>query len=89
MARYENTRLFRKNKKNYYGTTIYKKVKEKNSDNYFISQEGDRCDNLAVRFYGNASLWWFIAKVNNLTTMNIPAGTSLRIPSRTEDAEGF
>ena len=89
MARYENTRLFRKNKKNYYGTTIYKKVKEKNSDNYFISQEGDRCDNLAVRFYGNASLWWFIAKVNNLTSMNIPAGTSLRIPTSIENTTGF
>ena len=89
MARYENTRLFRKNKKNYYGTTIYKKVEEKNSDNYFISQEGDRCDNLAVRFYGNASLWWFIAKVNNLTSMNIPAGTSLRIPTSIENTTGF
>jgi nucleoid-associated protein YgaU len=89
LARYKNTRLFRKNKKNYYGTTIYKKVEEKNSDNYFISQEGDRCDNLAVRFYGNASLWWFIAKVNNLTSMNIPAGTSLRIPTSIENTTGF
>lgn len=89
MARYKNTRLFRKNKKNYYATTIYKKVEEKNSDNYFISQEGDRCDNLAVRFYGNASLWWFIAKVNNLTSMNIPAGTSLRIPTSIENTTGF
>ena len=89
MARYDNTIIKKKDKKSYYNTTIYKKVDEKNSDSYFIAQEGDRCDNLAFRFYGDASLWWFIAKVNNLTTMNIPAGTSLRIPSRTEDAEGF
>ena len=80
MGRYENTKKIKKNNKKYYQTTIYNKVDEKNSDSYFLSQEGDRCDNLASRFYGDSSLWWFIAKVNNLTTNNIPAGTSLRIP---------
>ena len=89
MARYENTNTLIKNKKKYYATTIYKKVEEKNTDSYFIAQEGDRCDNLAFRFYGDSSLWWFIARVNNLTTNNIPAGTSLRIPIDTRDAEGF
>jgi len=89
MARYNNTSKLRKNKKSYYATTIYKKVDEKDTDNYFIAQEGDRCDNLAFRFYGDSQLWWFIAKVNNLTANNIPAGTSLRIPSSITDAEGF
>ena len=89
MARYNKTLRRKKNKKNYYLTTIYKKVEEKNSDLYFIAQEGDRCDNLANRFYGDSSLWWFIARVNNLTTNNIPAGTSLRIPASTQDAEGY
>ena len=89
MARYENTKQNRKNKKNYYATTIYNTVDEKNSDMYFISTEGDRCDNLANRFYNDPTLWWFIAKVNNLTTNNIPAGTSLRIPNNTNDAQGF
>ncbi len=88
MSRYGNTRKQRKNKKSYYATTIYKKVEEKNTDSYFIAQEGDRCDNLANRFYGDSTLWWFIARVNNLTTNNIPAGTSLRIPRNTEDAGG-
>ena len=89
MARYDNTLKKIKNKKPYYTTTVYKKVIEKNSDSYFITQEGDRCDNLANRFYGNPQLWWFIARVNNLTTNNIPAGTSIRIPAITQDAEGF
>ena len=66
-----------------------KKVEEKNSDSYFIAQEGDRCDNLAVRFYGDSTLWWFIARTNNLTTNNIPAGTSIRIPATAQDAQGF
>ena len=89
MSRYKYTNINKKNKKKYYETTIYKKVEEKNSDSYFIAQEGDRCDNLAFRFYGDSTLWWFIARVNNLKTNNIPAGTSLRIPSTTQDAEGY
>ena len=89
MPRYENTKKVKKNKKSYYQTTIYSKVSEKNTDMYFIAQEGDRCDNLANRFYGDSKLWWFIARVNNLTTNNIPAGTSLRIPISTKDAEGL
>ena len=89
MSRYKFTDKQIKNKKKYYSTTIYKKVEEKNSDSYFIAQEGDRCDNLANRFYGDSSLWWFVARVNNLTTNNIPAGTSIRIPASTEDAEGL
>ena len=89
MGRYDKTLRPVKNKKSYYSTTVYKKVIEKNTDSYFIATQGDRCDNLAVRFYGDASLWWFIARVNNLTTNNIPAGTSLRIPATTQDAEGF
>ena len=89
MARYQNTKKQNKNRKSYYSTTVYKKVIEKNTDSYFIATEGDRCDNLAYRFYGDSTLWWFIARVNNLTTNNIPAGTSLRIPATTQDAQGF
>ena len=89
MSRYKQTKKISEKGNNYYQTTIYKKVEEKNSDGYFIAQEGDRCDNLANRFYGDSTLWWFIAKVNNLTTNNIPAGTSLRIPANTKDAEGL
>ena len=57
MARYSRTGIGSKNKKNYYGTTIYDKVPEKDTDQYFIAQSGDRCDNLANRFYGNPNLW--------------------------------
>ena len=89
MARYQNTSKKTKNKKSCYNTTIYKKVEEKNSDGYFIATEGDRCDNLAQRFYRDSTLWWFIARVNNLTTNNIPAGTSLRIPINSSQAKGF
>ena len=91
MSRYDETNI-NKNQdtnKDYYTTTVYKKIIEKNTDSYFIAVEGDRCDNLANRFYGDSQLWWFIARVNNLTTNNIPAGTSLRIPVSSKDARGF
>ena len=89
MPRYDKSTFRVKNGKWSYDTTIYEKVPEQNDDMYFISTEGDRCDNLAFRFYGDPDLWWFIARVNELKTMNIPAGTSLRIPIDTEFAEGL
>jgi len=87
--RYEKTQIkySRITGKKSYSTTLYKKVPERDDDMYFIAQEGDRCDNLSFRFYGDPSYWWFIAHVNNLTTMNIPSGTSLRIPISLNDAE--
>ena len=71
-----------------YNTTIYNKVPERNDDLYVIATEGDRCDNLAFQFYGDSRLWWYIAQANNLSSMNITAGTSLRIPASTEYAIG-
>ena len=90
MARYSNSG-FRKvyGGKTYYKTTIYNSIPEKDTDSYFITQEGDRCDNLAFRFYKDPGLWWFIARVNNLKTNNIPAGTKIRVPINTTDAKGF
>ena len=91
MPRYEHTKRLKDKKRNInkYETTIYNKVPERNDDMYFIAQEGDRCDNLAQRFYGDPNLWWFVARANNLKTMNVPAGTSLRIPISTINAKGF
>jgi nucleoid-associated protein YgaU len=96
MSRYRNTDFTKKKiekdgkKKSHlsFKTTIYSKVPETDSDMYLIATEGDRCDILANQFYGNPELWWFIARVNHLKTMNIPAGTSLRIPSSTQSANG-
>ncbi len=95
MNRYKDTKMGQyvgkekgKNTHAKLNTTIYAKVPEKNNDLYVIATEGDRCDNLANQFYNDASLWWYIAKANNISTMNIPAGTSLRIPNSIEYARG-
>ncbi len=71
-----------------YQTTIYDAIPAQNSDIQVISQEGDRLDNLAFQHYGNPALWWFIARANGLVTMNVPAGTQLRIPISYSDSAG-
>ena len=88
MLRYNKTKKIKSTKDNItkYATTIYKEVPERDDDMHFIAQEGDRCDNLAFRFYGNPELWWFIARVNNLNTMNLPAGRSFRIADSLDEA---
>ena len=71
-----------------YGTTLYGEVDELDSDLHVLAQEGDRLDLLAEQFYDDRDLWWFIGRVNNISTMNIPAGTSLRIPASIDKARG-
>ena len=63
-------------------------VLEKDDDIYITTQEGDRLDNLALTFYGSPTHWWFIAHTNNITTMNLEAGLTLRIPASLSDAQG-
>ena len=100
MARYENTKLINKNivrgefsKKIYKmkttSTITYSKIPETDSDIYVITQHGDRLDLLANQFYDDMTLWWYIAKANNLTSMTIPVGTRLRIPATTQYAIGL
>ena len=88
MSRYDLTKRSKKGYKSKFSTTLYDKVPKLNSDIYVITQEGDRLDNLAFEYYGDQHLWWFIARVNNLKSMNVAAGTRLRIPSSTNNAQG-
>ena len=98
MARYEHTKIKQsvvirgRHPKPYnitsYRTTIYNIIPETDSDIWVITQHGDRLDNLAFQFYGDSNLWWYIAKANNLTALNIPAGKSLVIPASAEGAIG-
>ena len=92
MARYDGTKKRQKlngnQKINHYETTIYSSIPESDGDIYIITQDGDRLDLLAYTYYNDSSLWWYIAKANNLKVMNIPIGTSLRIPGSTNYATG-
>ena len=90
MSRYASTKVGKvkvpksNNSVQRYETTLYEKIPESNEDIFVITQEGDRLDNLAFQFYGNQHLWWYIAHANNLNSMNIEAGTQLRIPGSTQ-----
>ena len=87
MARYKKTLISpNKNGIQTYNTTIYQEIPESKDDIFIAAKHGYRLDNLANQFYGDASLWWFIARTNNLKTMNLEPGTSIRIPLSTEFA---
>lgn len=55
-------------------------------DTKIVSQEGDRLDLLASEFYGDESLWFVIAKANNLGkgSMVIPPGLIITVPFYTD-----
>ena len=76
--RYKNTQM----RGGRYASKYNEKIPESDSDIRLISTQGDRLDLLAARFYGASNLWWYIASANNLKTMNIPAGTKIRIPQK-------
>ena len=63
--------------------TMYPKIPIKDSDVFIYPKFGDRLDNLAHKYYGDVSLWWIIAKANNLDAAHIglEVDTQLRIPT--------
>ena len=66
-----------------YQPTYYPNIETKEDDTYIISKTTDRLDLIAYDFYGDSTLWWVIAMVNNLPGDSIfpPEGAYLRIPS--------
>jgi len=70
-------------KKKYLGSVLYPKIKPNDNDLYIISQQSDRLDILADKYYGDSSLWWIIAVANNLNdaSLSIESGIQMRIPS--------
>ena len=81
MGRYDNLRSIRKKGKDYKLTAIYKEIPELPEDLMVMTQDGDRFDLLAHQYYGDSSLWWYIAKANNMKFNNIEVGTTIRIPA--------
>ena len=88
MNRYSDTEKVRKNGQVYYRSTYFGNIPISNDDIYVITQYGDRLDLLAFQYYGDATLWWYLARANNLFNLNIPENIQLRIPSSIEYAQG-
>ena len=68
-------------------TTIPTSIPKRDDDIYIITQETDRLDLLANQFYKDSTLWWIIARANNLNGANIglEGGIQLRIPKNKFD----
>ena len=84
---YTNTIKDIDTKKNYMESTIYPKIKPSDNDYYIITEQGDRFDLLAFKYYGDVSMWWFIAVENNINDASffVEPGIQLRIPANTNE----
>ena len=87
MGRYTDITIYKtfdtKKGNPYYKGVYYPKIKLSQNDIYVITDQGDRYDLLALRFYKNSSYWWMISIANESLKHNslfIPEGTQLRIP---------
>ena len=86
-SRYTYTKI-KKNKdgKRVFKPTMYPRIPIRDSDVFIYPKFGDRLDNLAAKYYDDVSLWWIIAKANNLDAAHIglEVDTQIRIPMEIE-----
>lgn len=83
MNRYDNIEVQKDKKgRRFRKTTILPIIEPNVDDIYIIGQVGDRLDNLAFKYYQDSSLWWIIARANNIGngSLIVPIGIQLRIP---------
>jgi hypothetical protein len=88
MKRYANIPIInRYDGKRVYLTTNYPIVHPSSMDVLIVSNEADYLDTLAFKYYGDPTLWWVIAMVNNIGKgrLSITPGTVLRIPTNVGD----
>lgn len=88
MNRYDSVNINKdSNGRRYKVTTVLPIIEVSLDDTYIIGQVGDRLDNLAFKYYGDSSLWWIIARANNIGKgdFTVPIGTQIRIPANQYD----
>ena len=82
MNRYSNIDILKNNGRRFKKTVKLPIIEPNINDIYIIGQVGDRLDNLAFKYYQDSSLWWIIARANNIGngSLTVPIGIQLRIP---------
>ena len=83
MDRYSNTTVQQRwDGKRVYKTTIYPSITPQDTDLQVVSNSEDYLDSLALKYYGDPSLYWIIALANKLGKgrLSVPPGIILRIP---------
>ena len=86
--RYDSAKIRKdKNGTRYYKPTIVPNVPIKDSDIFVYPVYGDRFDIIAQRYYNDSTLWWIIAKANELSKGQISPDPlkKLRIPTEIDD----
>ena len=84
MKRYTDIQILKDtNGKRFRKTVLYPEIEATENDTYIIGQIGDRLDLLASKYYSDSSLWWIIARANNIGygTLVVPIGVQIRIPA--------
>jgi len=69
-------------------TTLYPEIKINDGDIFVYPIDGDRLENLAHRYYGDSTLWWIIAKANDIRdgSFALKPDEKLRIPGNVSQA---
>ena len=83
-SRYRFTKIkISRTGKRVFRPTMYPKIPIKDSDIFIYPRFGDRLDNLAQKYDDDVSLWWIIAKANNLDAAHIglEVDKQIRIPT--------
>ena len=86
--RYDSAKVRKdKNGTRYYKPTIVPNVPIKDSDIFVYPIYGDRFETIAQRYYNDSTLWWIIAKANELSKGQISADPlkKIRIPTEIDD----
>ena len=86
-SRYSFTKIKKRpDGKRVFRPTMYPTIPIKDSDIFIYPKFGDRLDNLALKYYDDVSLWWIIAKANNLDAAHIglEVDNQIRIPTEIE-----
>ena len=82
-TRYAHTKI-KKNKdgRRVLKPTIYPRIPIRDTDIFIYPKYGDRLDIIAFKHYGDTSLWWIIAKANNIDkgTIRLDPTKQIRIP---------
>jgi len=82
-SRYKDTSIkLSKKRKPVFRPTMYPRIPLRDSDVFIYPKFGDRLDTLAHKYYDDVSLWWIIAKANNLDAAHIglELDKQMRIP---------
>ena len=89
MRRYNSTSISidKRGRFRVYKPTIYPSIPMKDSDIFIMPVVGEKLENLANRFYGDGSLWWIIAKANNINDSTVISNTLKRVRIPTEIQE--